>query len=1384
MANIKDFLHPLWKLSQDNDRDQVNNAILSSINSELSNVEQDTISAKLEMMLGNANDEWLDFWGSWFGLKRNASDDEAYRQEIINHVKHPRDTIPALREAIARFLNEDVSSVKIYEPWTDIFILNDSNLNSNAHLMGDYYQYGIIDIHVNVPFDSNLIDVINWFRPGGVIWVLTYDPGDSSDAPIWEMSPSEASLEAKLTQFEDLIGVTSHFNRGMSLDYSVTSYNISEFILNYSILNSSDLIMGDDSQNNQYINSFGFLRGRVTPNQTDTDVTFYNKILRVDNSEYSKLSRPDNNYYSINVSPYNKMVNYLSKTQDFSNWGLTAANSVDQSTLDGCSILNITQPNYPLISPNVVSLVKGNKYTVSFYARAVGDLPATSSINVTLGSSLSSKVVASDLTSSFKLYTLNFIYNDSGSTILNINTSFDTAKISQLQIAKVMIRDEEINYPAWNIEIPDWVPNDSDFTYTDTGLTYAYSTFNFRQFFYDQVQSESDVKSAIGGSDDYTVLNSYMNTYLGSKEVSFTYGTDDKTNNSVSTYLMAYNFKLNIWVNLKENMLTGPETINDKVTFNNLDQYLNQNGMLFVAVGVSSLNHDFNLNIDTVRIDISNNVDGNFAMNLYADQDFYNEFFENIITDYIETNDSTEELYGSYQRGYPFRYVRTTMNANTSNKSNGSVVFEDRGSSKAPIVSGSTLNALMLIQDDNALVPNVLGNLNSNINNTYTKSNIWNVSGATTINSISSKGVATFSGDRVLADMNVGSLNSDRSYKVVFHANTSSKNERLYASLKLESNYMTYTIIDKQLLSLTSSDQEFTLNFDTKNFVPSNVIIEIDSLSNSDGQEFVVSAPEVYLNYAAYLDSNAYAGVAPSLVRDYSGNYSYPNPVSFSSGEHTFEVDLGYVTTDVNRILVNHGQFNGSSSAYSWKIQTSIDGTNWHTWFDNYSGDISPKSPLYYETNELYPVILDSYDTIQNRHDMNNDYTASYGYPDSDISWVPTFRYIFDSFNLIFNTDSDFNLDILYSRDNMDYSVYHSVVKGTSVYSPAQINQMDNIGYLKLDNTDIIANASVNDDVYPFFTEYGWIDTQMTNPIVISDGTSFDSDFETDKYSVLDTSNTLNQLVLDKSEISTATQYIEQYIIQFNILKKIQDTYSDVFTDFAPHNVPLQTKLVKQIVGSTAGIVSTLNLNTTNHVVAVWNQANNTWDSISDKATLSNLVNYIDSMGMVDMTIYSLGSINEYPGNLVNISDIDFTFTIDKVNTNNSLISPYPHIPIAKFHGSVAKDIVGKTDTDIYDITIPYSSLGGQISLDYNLFAVNSGGQVGIGSSNASDVLPVTYYNYLNQGRQHQSIIIDTYPYYNKYTQDLQLSLYVNCTNNNKVIITSLSAEKGSENTL
>lgn len=170
MSKLTDFLHPLWQKAYQNKNNanyEVNNAILEALDQEMTKTEQQTISAKSQLFLRSASDEWLDYWGSWFGLKRQTGQsDNDYRNALIKHVEHPRDTIPALRKAMALFMNEDVSAVHVYEPWTDIFILNDSKLNSKAHLMGDYYQYGVIDLQVNKPFEAGLIDVINWFRPG------------------------------------------------------------------------------------------------------------------------------------------------------------------------------------------------------------------------------------------------------------------------------------------------------------------------------------------------------------------------------------------------------------------------------------------------------------------------------------------------------------------------------------------------------------------------------------------------------------------------------------------------------------------------------------------------------------------------------------------------------------------------------------------------------------------------------------------------------------------------------------------------------------------------------------------------------------------------------------------------------------------------------------------------------------------------------------------------------------------------------------------------------------------------------------------------------------------------------------------------------------------
>lgn len=169
LRSIKEFLHPLWRDSYKTDynsnKTELNQTILDIFDEQLHKVEDETIASKSQSFLKTASDEWLDFWGSWFGLRRKkGQDDESYRQDILEHVKHARSTIPGLRTAISKFLHTSINNVQIYEPFNDVFLLNDpkSKLNTNKYLYGeDYYREALIDIEIGVPAPPELIDIIN-----------------------------------------------------------------------------------------------------------------------------------------------------------------------------------------------------------------------------------------------------------------------------------------------------------------------------------------------------------------------------------------------------------------------------------------------------------------------------------------------------------------------------------------------------------------------------------------------------------------------------------------------------------------------------------------------------------------------------------------------------------------------------------------------------------------------------------------------------------------------------------------------------------------------------------------------------------------------------------------------------------------------------------------------------------------------------------------------------------------------------------------------------------------------------------------------------------------------------------------------------------------------
>ena len=179
MSFIKHLL-PTWKRGLEA-RQKTNAAILYAIDTELTEAEQEAIQAKVLMSLETATEEWLDRYGSAFGVTRQDAElDTDYRARIISYILLKRGTIPAITEAIRNFLQDYSTAIEIYEPHTNIFFLNGSTLNGADHILGEYYTYAVIDVKMARGYPVGLMAIINEFKPSGVKVYVT----DTTQSPV------------------------------------------------------------------------------------------------------------------------------------------------------------------------------------------------------------------------------------------------------------------------------------------------------------------------------------------------------------------------------------------------------------------------------------------------------------------------------------------------------------------------------------------------------------------------------------------------------------------------------------------------------------------------------------------------------------------------------------------------------------------------------------------------------------------------------------------------------------------------------------------------------------------------------------------------------------------------------------------------------------------------------------------------------------------------------------------------------------------------------------------------------------------------------------------------------------------------------------------------
>lgn len=172
--------------------------------------------AKLEMALSSATDEWLDYWGSFFGVPRVLlENDEHYRKRIIDEIIAPKSTLGAIKHATSRYLEThdkriiNENDIQLFEPWTELLKLDERGyLDGRARLISyDYWNYSIIDISLpdSTLITDKLIKYLNTIKAGGVKLVFTISPNwgvvidknkDKSRYRIWKDIYRETNLKA------------------------------------------------------------------------------------------------------------------------------------------------------------------------------------------------------------------------------------------------------------------------------------------------------------------------------------------------------------------------------------------------------------------------------------------------------------------------------------------------------------------------------------------------------------------------------------------------------------------------------------------------------------------------------------------------------------------------------------------------------------------------------------------------------------------------------------------------------------------------------------------------------------------------------------------------------------------------------------------------------------------------------------------------------------------------------------------------------------------------------------------------------------------------------------------------------------------------------------
>ena len=431
--DVTQYLHPLMQRGMTKDPNSVYNALINALNSPLNNAESDILRSKTNIMLAQAPEDWLDTFGSWLGLKRKDKEpDNVYRKRLMEWVLTDKNDVSSIRNAIANFLNISSDCVYVYEPYTDMLYYNKlgSDYNSLKYFASSYYNYCVIDVQIDNTFPIREIqDIINLFRPAGVIYVLTMNINSfNHNAPIIDMSEDGSTPmfydETYYAGFNQR--VQALITPGLSDDITVT--NPFFWSTSLSELNEGREYQNEDSQFNDYM-LLGEYYNDYNPKDTDTftDGRVYAKNYSL--QDRNLMAKRDNDCLKFNIGKFDSDYQPLSFTTTL-NQGSSYNNNV-YSVNSNSKGITFTFSN---LDPNFTYILFYHTITGSLDIESVDSAVANGDLNMEYmivypgGDNGNITFTSTKGISSFNNVSLIKLNSgDKTTTTYNYNTSIETA---------------------------------------------------------------------------------------------------------------------------------------------------------------------------------------------------------------------------------------------------------------------------------------------------------------------------------------------------------------------------------------------------------------------------------------------------------------------------------------------------------------------------------------------------------------------------------------------------------------------------------------------------------------------------------------------------------------------------------------------------------------------------------------------------------------------------------------------------------------------------------------------------------------------------------------------------------------------------------------------